>query len=85
MDFEYERGQKTVEQALQQGIRWVLPALMADETQQAVAEEVAADVLDEIQVILTGELTKLLDVEGVADQWNDAIENAIRTIEGCFE
>lgn len=43
----------------------------------AIADEAAR----EVRQIVTGQLTKLLDLEAVALEWNDAIDAAIQMVE----
>lgn len=38
--------------------------------------------VEEIRGLITAELTKLLDMDGVAHEWNEAIEHALTVIEG---
>lgn len=42
----------------------------------------AESILDEVRSIITADLTRLFDKEGVAEEWNSGIEMAIRFVEG---
>jgi len=72
MEFRYAHGIPTVEQAMSQALAH------ADE------EGVGQAALTEIRNIMTAEISTLFDLEGAAIDWNEAIERAMRCVEGTL-
>lgn len=66
----------TVEQAITQAV-----GLAAPQDDIEALLRLAEHTASEVRTIITGQLTKLLDMTGTATEWNDAIEAAIQMVE----
>lgn len=86
MQFRYPNGIPTVEQAMRQGVATLLRSghPLADPMVDRAIDAVSRETLTEIRQILTGEMSTLFDVEGMAIDWNEAIERAIQVVEGTL-
>jgi len=83
--FNYPNGIPTVEFAVYDGLRDTVGHMdpMVPSSNQYF--KVQADAIaEEVRQILARELTVLIDQEHVATEWNDAIYQAIRLVEGTL-
>jgi len=85
MEFTYLDDKPTVESAIGQAIGagstcWTKVCLAGefDSTQAAL---IVGDTIAEVRRIIASDLVHLLDREGVATEWNDAIEAALQMVE----
>ena len=85
MEFTYLNDKPTVESAIGQAIGagstcWTkLCAAGTFQSEKAVA--IVEDAVAEVRRIIASDLIVLLDREGVATEWNDAIEAALQMVE----
>lgn len=86
MQFTYVHGIPTVEQAMAQAVGFFIRSGngLVVETLAKAVHEVASLALTEIRNILTSEMTTLLDMDGVAADWNAGVEKAIQCVEGSI-
>lgn len=83
MEFNYrDPGVKTVEQAVFAALLDTAHGVGPTIVDPAYIRSQAEALLEEVRTILTGELSTLFDRDGVAADWNDAIELSIRVVEG---
>ena len=86
MHFHYKDDIPTVEQAVRQGIGFFVhpghPSVV--DYCDNLVNTTAAEVLQEIRRIQTGEMTSLFDLEGVAIDWNEAVEQCMQLVEGTL-
>lgn len=86
MQFTYAHGIPTVEQAVRQGIEQFIQSgqVLSQPVVQEAIRQIADDVLSEVRMIFTSEMSSLLDPEGVAADFNDGVEKCIQLVEGSL-
>lgn len=77
---KYINGIPTVEQAVLAGLKDTVHGLYEFDEQFLRTQSEA--LLEEVRCIFTAELSTLFDRDGVAQDWNEAIELAIKVVEG---
>lgn len=85
--FEYPHGIATIELAVRQGIaKWANPTAnpLSEEYVTRAVEQDTHDLVSELRMILTAEMSTLLDPDGVAFDFNDGVEHCLRLVEGTL-
>jgi len=85
MEFTYLNDRPTIESAIGQAVGagstcWTRICLAGD-FESDVAALIVAETIAEVRRIIASDLLHLLDREGVATEWNDAIEAALQMVE----